>query len=262
MSDKSYKHFYDDGYTTYHENGSKSKTYPHLLDDGFTTYHDDGSKSVSYKNVLNDGYSTYHYPSSQSYKSDNEDIYANIHPSGNYTPCGNSHILTTGLIVFAYVIFFVIAVLAFLYAGSKSILPLIIFGTVVTVDIICVKDGDADRQAIWAHIINLTMTSVFMYIVDNISAAPKSWLLAIVFYILPLGIIILCVCLNNTINKDEEFMFPYIFIMALTWFFRIIYKKNYNNIYSTIITVESIVLVLMFLIILAITIHSQKKKNS
>lgn len=47
MSDKSYKHFYDDGYTTYHENGSKSKTYPHLLDDGFTTYHDDGSKSVS-----------------------------------------------------------------------------------------------------------------------------------------------------------------------------------------------------------------------
>ena len=60
MSDKTYKNFFDDGYTTYHDDGSKSVTYKNFLDDGTTTYHQDGSKSQTYKNFMDDGYTTYH----------------------------------------------------------------------------------------------------------------------------------------------------------------------------------------------------------
>ncbi len=66
MSDKTYKNFFDDGYTTYHEDGSKSSTHKHLFDDGYTTYHEDGSKSTSYQHLFDDGYTTYHEDGSRS----------------------------------------------------------------------------------------------------------------------------------------------------------------------------------------------------
>ncbi len=62
MADKTYKNILDDGYTTYHDDGTKSRTYKNVLDDGVTTYHEDGSKTVTYKNVLDDGYTSYHTP--------------------------------------------------------------------------------------------------------------------------------------------------------------------------------------------------------
>lgn len=60
MSDKTYKNTLDNGYTTYHDDGTKSVTYKNLLDNGTTTYHQDGSKSKTYKNMLDNGYTTYH----------------------------------------------------------------------------------------------------------------------------------------------------------------------------------------------------------
>lgn len=59
--DKTYKNITDDGYTTYHSDGSKTKTYKNTLDNGFTSYHDDGSRSVTYKNIFDNGSTTYHY---------------------------------------------------------------------------------------------------------------------------------------------------------------------------------------------------------
>ena len=59
--DKTYKNVTDDGYTTYHSDGSKTKTYKNTFDSGITSYHDDGSRSVTYKNIFDNGLTTYHY---------------------------------------------------------------------------------------------------------------------------------------------------------------------------------------------------------
>lgn len=240
MADKSYKHFYDDGYTT---------------------YHDDGSKSVSYKNIFSDGYTTYHYPSTKNnYHQTSISQNSDTHNYGGFTPIPKNHRLSTGSIVFAYVILLSITILSFLYSGSIVVLPYIIFAAVMAVNINKVKNGDEKKQEIWAQIINLVMTIAFMIVVDHITAAPKNLLLAILFYLLPLGIIILSVCLNNTINDDEEFMFGYVFFMIVTWFFRIIYKKNFPQLYGGFLLIASIVLAVWFIAVLLFTIHSQKKK--
>lgn len=68
MADKTRKNIFDDGYTTYHEDGTKSVSYKNFLDDGVTTYHEDGSKTVTYKNVLDDGYTSYHTPAPRATK--------------------------------------------------------------------------------------------------------------------------------------------------------------------------------------------------
>lgn len=215
----------------------------------------------SYKHFYDDGYTTYHYPSSGSLRSNPGPEAQLSQEYRSFTPLPKIHTLSAGRIAFAYVILAVIAVISYLYAGNVIILPFIGCASVITVDIVRVKGGDADRQSIWAHIVNLVMTAVFMFVVDHITTAPNSLLLSILFYLIPLVMVILSVCLNNTINNDEEFMFGYVFIMALTWFFRIIYKKNFPQIYNAFIAVASIVLVLMFVIILLLTIHSQRKKR-
>ena len=66
MGDKTYKNFFDDGYTTYHDDGSKTRTYKNLFDDGYTHYHDDGHESKTYKHLIDDGYTTYHDDGGQS----------------------------------------------------------------------------------------------------------------------------------------------------------------------------------------------------
>ncbi len=79
MADKTYKDLFGDGYTTYHEDGSKSHTYKNLFDDGTTTYHDNGSKSHTYNNLFDDGATTYHDDGSKSY------TYKNIFSDGSTT---------------------------------------------------------------------------------------------------------------------------------------------------------------------------------
>ena len=85
MADKTYKNILDDGYTTYHDDGTKSTTYKNILDDGYTTYHSDGSKSTSYKNILDDGVTTYHPDGSKStsYKNILDDGVTTYHPDGS-----------------------------------------------------------------------------------------------------------------------------------------------------------------------------------
>jgi len=56
---KTHKNLHNEGYTTYHEDGSKSTTFKNITNDGYTTYHDDGSTSHTYKNSFSNGYSTY-----------------------------------------------------------------------------------------------------------------------------------------------------------------------------------------------------------
>lgn len=84
MADKTYKNLLDDGYTTYHEDGSVSKTYKNLLDDGTTTYHEDGSTSKTYSHLLDDGYTTYHSDGSRSetYRNLLDDGYTTYHSNG------------------------------------------------------------------------------------------------------------------------------------------------------------------------------------
>ncbi len=64
--DRSFQNIFDDGVTTFHEDGSKSVTYKNVLDGGTTTYHEDGSRSRTYKNALDGGYTTYHEDGSRS----------------------------------------------------------------------------------------------------------------------------------------------------------------------------------------------------
>ena len=85
MADKTYKNLFDDGYTTYHDDGSKSTTYKNLFDDGYTTYHENGGKSTTYKNILDDGYTTYHRDGSKSSTYGNilDDGYTTYHSDGS-----------------------------------------------------------------------------------------------------------------------------------------------------------------------------------
>ena len=85
MGDKTTKNLFDDGYTTYHDDGSVSKTYKNLLDDGYTTHHDDGSTSKTYKNLFDDGHTTYHDDGSTSktYQNLFDDDYTTYHDDGS-----------------------------------------------------------------------------------------------------------------------------------------------------------------------------------
>ncbi|MCR5006336.1 MAG: hypothetical protein K6A77_10575 [Clostridiales bacterium] len=87
MPDKTYKNLFDDGYTTYHDDGTKSTTYKNLLDDGVTTYHSDGSKSTTYNNILDNGTTTYHSDGSKSttYKNILDDGYTTYNSDGTKT---------------------------------------------------------------------------------------------------------------------------------------------------------------------------------
>ena len=51
MADKTYKNLFDDGYTTYHDDGTKSTTYKNLFDDG-------ARPSVTAKELTNSFYTT------------------------------------------------------------------------------------------------------------------------------------------------------------------------------------------------------------
>lgn len=85
MADKTVKNAFDDGYTTYHDDGTKSKTYKNAFSDGYTTYHSDGSKSKTYDKVLSDGKTTYHSDGSKSdtYKNAFRDGYTTYHSDGS-----------------------------------------------------------------------------------------------------------------------------------------------------------------------------------
>lgn len=85
MADKTYKNLLDDGYTTYHEDGTQSKTYKHLFDDGYTTHHEDGSRSDTYQHVFDDGYNTYHADgsTSDSYRHVFDDGYVTYNSDGS-----------------------------------------------------------------------------------------------------------------------------------------------------------------------------------
>lgn len=87
MADKTYKNLFDDGYTTYHDDGTKSTTYKNLFDDGVTTYHSDGSKSKTYNNLFDDGTTTYHDDGTKSktYKNILDDGYTTYNPDGTRT---------------------------------------------------------------------------------------------------------------------------------------------------------------------------------
>lgn len=85
MSDKTYKNIFNNGYTTYHDDGTKSETYKNVFNDGTTTYHSDGSKSETYKNIFNNGTTTYHSDGSKSetYKNIFNNGYTTYHSDGS-----------------------------------------------------------------------------------------------------------------------------------------------------------------------------------
>ena len=87
MADKTYKNLFDDGYTTYHDDGTKSTTYKNLLDDGYTTYNSDGSKSKTYNNLFDNGTTTYHDDGSTSktYQNVLDDGYTTYNSDGSTT---------------------------------------------------------------------------------------------------------------------------------------------------------------------------------
>ena len=85
MADKTVKNLFDDGYTTYHDDGTTSKTYKNPFGDGYTTYHSDGSTSKTYDKVFSDGKTTYHSDGSKSdtYKNAFSDGYTTYHSDGS-----------------------------------------------------------------------------------------------------------------------------------------------------------------------------------
>lgn len=59
MNSKSFKHLSDPGYTTYHEDGSRSSTYKNISDNGWTTYHSNGKTTHTYPNFFTGGFTSY-----------------------------------------------------------------------------------------------------------------------------------------------------------------------------------------------------------
>ena len=82
---KTYKNILDDGYTTYHDDGTTSVSYKNVLNNGTTTYHSDGSTSVTYDNVLDHGTTTYHSDGSTSrtYQNVLDPGYTTYHSDGS-----------------------------------------------------------------------------------------------------------------------------------------------------------------------------------
>ena len=85
MSDHTYKDIFGDGYTTYHDDGTKSHTTKDIFGDGYTTYHEDGSKSHTTKDLFGDGTTTYNADGSKSYTSHDifGDGYTTYHEDGS-----------------------------------------------------------------------------------------------------------------------------------------------------------------------------------
>ena len=85
MSDHTTKDFFGDGYTTYHEDGTKSHTTKDFFGDGYTTYHEDGTKSHTTKDFFGNGTTTYHSDGSKSHTTKDffGDGYTTYHEDGS-----------------------------------------------------------------------------------------------------------------------------------------------------------------------------------
>ena len=112
MADKTYKNLFDDGYTTYHDDGTKSVTYKNLFDDGYTTYHESGGKSQTYRNLFDGGFTTYNSGSSGangyqeaglSYGSDPSGIPCTNGSYSSGTPYTNKKTIKAGDVVLVYI---------------------------------------------------------------------------------------------------------------------------------------------------------------
>lgn len=263
MSDKTYKNLLDDGYTTYHEDGSKSKTYKNLLDDGYTTYHEDGSKSQTYQNLLDDGYTTYHYgkqATNNGSTNNGKSHYSidGISYSTAYITFDDSidlSVIITSIIGAAVIIW-----LNYLYAGSVAIIPSIIWSVILSISLIAFRNKRG-KPFIWAWLYYMSATAMFMHVMSNrsfetSSSSPLSYLL----YVAPIGIAFVIGLIGNLSDFEDRVssaFLSYLF-MAFSW---LSYSNKNPEVYHKILKYETIVFIVYALVTLLLAFHEAKKQE-
>lgn len=257
MSDKTYKNILDDGYTTYHEDGSKSVSYKNILDDGVTTYHEDGSKSVTYKNILNDGTTTYHYPNptAAGYQT-NAGIYAP--DTGVYAPgfaggTATPHPGKAGAV--EIILTLVCAGLAgaalWWYTDTIPVMMAAGLGLVIIMGIVQRNiHNDFDKQSVWYLWTLILGTLMGFYMVQHKAAGPDNILAAIAFWAMPVvyGLLMLFISYYATGDENDGFLAGFAMVLILVSWFMTIYRNYGNSGYERLFWIVQDVLLLIVLV--------------
>lgn len=227
MADKTYKNAFDDGYTTYHDDGTTSHTYKNVFDDGTTTYNSDGSTSHTYKNVFDDGMTTYNSDGSTShtyknvlddgyttYNSDGSTshTYQNVldngyttYTSGGYqgSPAGGTDTYggpyygggatpyrhNLGLFDYVLIIAGIAAMGAALQWRCGSI-PYLQFGTFIAcviANIVHIKGGDTEKQETWNGFLSLIALTMNIHMCHFLGNEPAEILPRIGYWVMPVA---------------------------------------------------------------------------
>lgn len=133
---KTFKNVTNDGYTTYHSDGSKSTTFQNVTDSGYTTHHDDGGKSVTYQNILIPGFTTYDIPDYQAGGLDDGGL------------LGNLSLIFGMTIILA-------SVLSLFGLGKSGIFALSMIGISIIAKIILNRKFNTCFFTLWAHPLTL-----------------------------------------------------------------------------------------------------------
>lgn len=133
---KTFKNVTNNGYTTYHSDGSKSTTFKNVMDSGYTTHHSDGGKSVTYQNVTDSGFTTYDISNHQTSGFDDGGLFDG--------PC---------LVFGATVIF--LSFVALFKLGKSALLALVLIAVSILVRIFLDRKYDTGFFSLWAHPVTL-----------------------------------------------------------------------------------------------------------
>ena len=219
MADKTHKNIFGDGYTTYHDDGSKSQTYKNLTNDGYTTYHDDGSTSQTYRNLTSDGFTTFHSTGdvSRSYKNLTNNGYT-TYTEGNGTGINLSSIWTIPICI---VMFFSL----FIIKNAPFVLGLIFVSVIVRIWIN--KKYNTSFFGLWFYPISLLGWRLFVnnwwkYRPNGIDEAFLGLTAGIASFIILLGIVA-----SIFIDNSENFgIFCYCALATVAMFFAKAYGEE------------------------------------
>ena len=222
MSDHTYKDFFGDGLTTYHDDGTTSHTYKDFFGDGTTTYHEDGSTSHTYKDFFGDGYTTYHegggYGASGAASAAGG--YSGYGGYGGYgggisggwhvTPIGLGGILLSGVAIGAVGY----ATLRFMNAFSWFLAGAFVVAFVIGL-IQRNTRRDGDRQAVWYRWCG-TLATLFALFTMQINP-PVIGSAAFLLNVIVFPIVFLCVMNNMLYNAldplDDSVLYLDVFIV-------------------------------------------------
>ena len=258
---KSLPDVFGNGYTTYHEDGSKSKTVPNVFGGGYTTYHENGGKSKTVPNVFGGGYTTYHKKKDSDTTQLTPSDVSWDGPSSYSTAYLSHESLDFSLILLALIGGAIVFCLYWLYTGKEMILPPTVFCGILLLCLI----GTGSRKGqpyFWAWLYYVSSTGLVMLMANNRNFDTSSFP-SILIWLAPFGVGFVIGFVANMLGYEDRFpllFLPYL-LMGITWFLSL--YKNYHGrpVFTYSLKAEKIVFLAFALLSLLLSVREARRQK-